>query len=137
MRLGPALGISLALCGCSNERCLELLTDGLQPSSTTWITAAGYREGESRASLYMGFGRLPPAPRTHIAGCSSPDDDETWRLLVWFDEGAQSPFDTYCKDLVDHPETDCSPRPGQPYGEKTFRFAGRGLTTVTVTIHSP
>ena len=136
MRLGAALGISLALGGCSNERCLELLTDGLQPSATTWITAAGYIENESRPSLLFGLhGVLPPG--THTAACTSPGPGETCRLLVWFDDSGQSPWDTYCKDLVDNPDADCSPRPGQPFGEKPFRFGARGLTTVTVTIHPP
>ena len=133
-----ALAILVTACGpFSDERCLELLTDGLPPSATTWITAAGYRQDESRASMYVGPGQFRVAEGSHSAACISPGNDETWRLLVWFDDAAASPFDTYCKDLLDNPDVDCSPRPGQPFGEKTFRFDGRGLTTVTVTIHQP
>ena len=73
---------------------------------------------------------------TRAATCSSPGADETWKLVVWFDDGAENPFDTYC-NAIENPETDCSPRPGQSFGEATFRFAGAGLTTVTVTIHPP
>ncbi|HET9156807.1 MAG TPA: hypothetical protein VFN91_09085 [Myxococcaceae bacterium] len=136
MRLGPALGILIGLVGCSNERCLELLTDGIQPSATTWISAAGTREGDSRASLWVGS-RGVLAAGTHAASCTNPGGDETLNLVVWFDDSAQSPFDTYCKDLVENPATPCGPQPGQPFGEKSFRFAGAGLTTVTVTIHQP
>ncbi len=52
--------------------------------------------------------------------------------MEWLDDGEADPFQTYC----DYP-LDCVPQPGQPFGEKTFRFAGAGLTTVTVSLHPP
>ena len=136
MRLGPALGILIGLGGCSNERCLEVLTDGVQPSATTWVSVAGTREGDSHPTMFQGSrGALPPG--NHLAGCTSPGADETWNLVAWLDDSGQIPAGTYCKDLVANPDTVCGPQPGQPFGDKSFRFGGSGLTTVTVTIHPP
>ncbi|HEY1905357.1 MAG TPA: hypothetical protein VGG91_04920 [Myxococcaceae bacterium] len=137
MRLGPALGIVLAVGGCSNERCLELRTDGVQPSPTTWIVASGTQEDEPRPSMFVFLPPEGPPAGVHTAACIGAFGGATWHFLVWFDDSGQSPSDTYCKDLLENPSAaDCSPRPGQPFGEKTFHV-GRGLNTVTVTIHPP
>lgn len=121
--------------GCTSDHCLELLTDGVQPSATTWIAAAAYRDEESRATLRF-FQQGPRNPALHTAACTGPVGGESWRLLVWFDDSGQAPGETYCKDLLENPDTDCTPRPGQPFGETRFHF-GSGINTVTVTIHPP
>jgi len=137
MRSGLAGVLLLVLCGCSDERCLELHTDGVQPSDTTWIVAAGTQEDEPRPGMFMFVppGSQPP-PGWHTASCIGAFGGATWHLLVWFDDSGQDPQETYCRDPAEHPDADCSPRPGQPFGEKTFHF-GRGLNTVTVTVHPP
>jgi len=142
MRLVEVVALAVYVAGCGGggagggEQCLEVLTDGVQPSATTWVTWAGY-DGTSMTPSFVGGrrGQLPAG--WHEATCTRPGTEGTFRLVAWLDDGTSSPFDTYCKATVAADLTACSPRPGEPSGEATFFFRGSGLTTVTVTLHPP
>ena len=124
--------LATAIAGCGYDHCLQVLTEGLQPSQTTWVVWAESAPGETIATASFASGQQG---QSQLASCRSPGVGGIWRVVVWYDDSGTSPFETYCG--VDRPRGNCTPQPGQPFGEKSFESPGSGFTKVSVTIHSP
>jgi hypothetical protein len=100
MRRALLLLVVAAGCGAApgaDERCLEIQIAGLQPGQDTWVVEAEY-VGTSQTPLSVGALRGFLVQGWHGTSCTSPQADETWRVVVWYDDSGTYPLDTYCKD---------------------------------------